>query len=157
MAKIALRPLEDADLDTLFGYMRDPVAVRMAAFTRQDPDDRAAFDEHRARISARPDVLERAITRDGDMVGHIASFVSEGETEITYWVDRAAWGQGVAGQAIEAFLRECVTRPVFARAAADNVGSLRVLQRAGFVEIGTGFGFANARHAEIEEKIFRLG
>ena len=102
-------------------------------------------------------MLERVITRDGALVGHIASFVIAGETEITYWVDRAVWGQGVAGRALEAFLRECVTRPLFARAASDNAASLRVLRRAGFVDIGTDVGFANARQAEIEETILRLG
>ena len=45
---VALRPVEDADLDALFDQMRDPEAVRMAAFTAEDPDDRAAFDAHLA-------------------------------------------------------------------------------------------------------------
>ena len=47
-------------------------------------------------------------------------------------------------------------RPVFARAASDNVGSLKVLQRAGFAIIGTATSFANARSKEIEETILRL-
>jgi hypothetical protein len=33
MAVIALRPVEDADLDALFDQGRDPKAVWMAAFT----------------------------------------------------------------------------------------------------------------------------
>ena len=33
---------------------------------------------------------------------------------------------------------------VFARAASDNVGSLKVLQRAGFVIVGTTFDSANS-------------
>lgn len=49
MPSVALRPVEDADLDTLFEKMRDPESVRMAAFTAEDPDDRAAFDAHMAR------------------------------------------------------------------------------------------------------------
>ena len=43
---VRLRPVEDADLDPLFAFERDPVAVRMAAFTRADPSDRPAFDAH---------------------------------------------------------------------------------------------------------------
>jgi RimJ/RimL family protein N-acetyltransferase len=46
---------------------------------------------------------------------------------------------------------------VHARAASDNVGSLRVLQKAGFTIIGTAISYANARSAEIEETILRLG
>jgi hypothetical protein len=43
---VALRPVEDSDLDALFDQMRDPESVRMAAFTAEDPGDRRAFDAH---------------------------------------------------------------------------------------------------------------
>ena len=33
MAGVALRPVQDGDLDALFEQMRDPEGVRMAAFT----------------------------------------------------------------------------------------------------------------------------
>jgi len=36
------------------------------------------------------------------------------------------------------------------------VGSLRVLQKAGFAIVGAETSYANARAAEIEEKILRL-
>ena len=65
MAEVALRPIQHSDLDAIFDQMRDPESVRMAAFTSRDPNDRAAFDAHRATISAAPDVTERAITVDG--------------------------------------------------------------------------------------------
>jgi hypothetical protein len=68
--------------------MRDPESVQMAAFTAKDPDDRQAFDAHMARVRASPDGTLRAITRDGRLVGSIASFVIDGDTEITYWIDR---------------------------------------------------------------------
>jgi hypothetical protein len=43
MDGIALRPVGDGDLDALFDQMRDPEAVRMAAFTPEDPRDRIAL------------------------------------------------------------------------------------------------------------------
>jgi RimJ/RimL family protein N-acetyltransferase len=43
-----------------------------------------------------------------------------------------------------------------ARAASDNTGSLKVLQRSGFKVTGTETSFATARNAEIEETILRL-
>jgi hypothetical protein len=52
VAVIALRPVEDADLDALFDQMRDPQSVWMAAFTADDPDDRDVFDAHMARVRA---------------------------------------------------------------------------------------------------------
>jgi RimJ/RimL family protein N-acetyltransferase len=156
VAEVALRPLEDADLDSLFEQMRDPESVRMAAFTAKDPDDRAAFDAHLAKIRTAPGVTHRAITADGRFVGTIASFVIEGDTEVTYWIDRSCWRQGIAGQALALLLAAVPVRPIFARVAGDNTGSLRVLQRAGFTIIGTDTGFANGRGAEIEETILRL-
>ena len=42
MAEVALRPIEDSDLDALLDQMRDPESVRMAAFTAENPDDRTA-------------------------------------------------------------------------------------------------------------------
>ncbi len=156
MAEIALRELEDADLDALFDQMRDPESVHMAAFTARDPNDRAAFDAHIARIRSAPDTTVLAITRDGHFVGTIGSFTIEGDREITYWIDRSAWGQGIATQALTLFLQSEQTRPLHAQAATDNIGSLRVLQKAGFRPTGTEVAYANARSTEIEETLLHL-
>ncbi|MGY3201486.1 GNAT family N-acetyltransferase [Streptomyces sp. TE5632] len=43
-----------------------------------------------------------------------------------------------------------------ARAAADNTGSVRVLEKCGFEVVGEDRGFANARGAEIDELVLRL-
>ena len=74
MAAIALRPVEDGDLDALFEQMRDPEGVRMAAFTPEDPDNRSAFDAHMARVRSSPDITMRAVICDGHLAGSIASF-----------------------------------------------------------------------------------
>jgi RimJ/RimL family protein N-acetyltransferase len=156
VSAVALRAVEDADLDGLFDQMRDPQAVWMAAFTARDPNDRSAFDAHMASVRSAPDNTTRAITCDGHLVGSIASFVLEGHTEVTYWIDRAAWGRGIASRALALLLDLIGVRPVYARAASDNVGSLRVLHKAGFKTVGTETAFAPARNTEIEETILRL-
>ncbi|BBH69876.1 N-acetyltransferase [Actinoplanes sp. OR16] len=156
MAEVALRPVDDGDLDALFEQMRDPEAVRMAAFTAADPDDRAAFDVRMAKNRTTPGIVHRAVTVDGKLAGTIASFVIEGETEVTYWIDRSFWGQGVASRALALLMELVPERPLFARAASDNAASLRVLEKAGFTVIGSDSGFANARGAEIEETVLRL-
>ena len=74
MAVVALRLVEDGDLDALFEQMRDPEGVRMAAFTPEDPDDRNAFDAHMARVRSSPDITMRAVTCDGRLAGSIAAF-----------------------------------------------------------------------------------
>ena len=47
-------------------------------------------------------------------------------------------------------------RPLYARAASDNVASLKVLQKAGFNIMGTENSYAPARKRDIEETILRL-
>jgi RimJ/RimL family protein N-acetyltransferase len=153
---VALRHIEDADLDALFEQQRDPESVRMAAFTPASPDDRPAFDEHMAKVRSSPDTTIRAVTDDGSLVGTVASFIFDGSTEVTYWIDRACWGRGIATRALSLFLGIVEVRPLYARAASDNGGSLRVLRKAGFTVIGTETSFANGRNVEIEETILRM-
>lgn len=156
MTRIALREVADGDLDMIFRQMSDPEAVRMAAFTARDPDDRAAFDKHWAGIRANPECLLRAVTLDGEFVGTVGTYVMEGETEVTYWIDRAVWGRGIASRALRMLLEIQPVRPLHARAASDNAGSLRVLEKAGFRIVGTDVGYANARGGEIAETVLLL-
>jgi RimJ/RimL family protein N-acetyltransferase len=156
MAVVALRPVEDGDLDALFEQMRDPESVRMAAFTPQNPDDRSAFDAHMARVRSSPGITMRAVTCDGRLAGSIASFPDEGRAEVTYWIDRPAWGKGIATRALALLLELVTARPLYARAASDNSGSLRVLQKCGFRAVGTEKSFAAGRNEDIEETILRL-
>lgn len=153
---IALRPLEAADLDTVFVWESDPSAVELAAFTRAEPGDRAAFDEHYARIMARDDVRQRAITLDGELVGTIATFTIEGDRELSYWVDPAHWGQGIASAAVRLMVLDEPIRPLFARVAEYNLGSRRVLERAGFVQIGEEVSWADGVGRDVLERIYRL-
>jgi RimJ/RimL family protein N-acetyltransferase len=122
VADVALRPIDDSDLDALFDQMRDPESVQMAAFTAKDPNDREAFDTHMSKVRASAEVTSRAVIRGGRLVGSIASFVMDGDTEVTYWIDRSVWGQGVASEALAVFLDTVAVRPLYARAASDNIG-----------------------------------
>jgi RimJ/RimL family protein N-acetyltransferase len=147
MSQVSLRPVGVADLDAIFEQMRDPESVRMAAFTAEDPTDRSAFDAHMAKIMSSSENRLWAVIRDSRLVGTIGSYVSEGATEVTYWIDRTCWGQGIATQALSLLLEEIPVRPIRARAASDNAGSLRVLRKAGFHPIGTEVAFARGRAA----------
>lgn len=70
---------------------------------------------------------------------------------------REFWGRGLATAALAQFLQIQTTRPLYARAAKDNVASIRVLQKCGFTICGQDKGFANGRLAEVEEYILKLG
>jgi RimJ/RimL family protein N-acetyltransferase len=153
---VSLRPLEDRDLDTIFQQVTDPESILMAAFTTEDWSDRRAFLDRMSRLRSDPSLWHRVIDVDGAVAGTIGSFRINDQREVTYWVDRAHWGKGIASAALQLLLAEIAERPVFARAASDNVGSLRVLEKAGFRRVGVNRGFAAGRGEEIEETILRL-
>lgn len=153
---ITLRALNDDDLDVLFRWESDPTAARMAAFTRPDPMDRAAFDAHYQRVLSDPENWTRAIAEDGVLVGMIASFTREGDRELTYWVDPSRWGRGVASEAVRLFIADEPRRPLYARTAEHNLGSRRVLERNGFVKIGEEQSWADGVGREVVEHIYRL-
>lgn len=153
---VTLRTLADGDLEALFVWESDPRAVRMAAFTRADPSDRGAFDAHYERVRSNPSNTLMAIDDDGEFVGTIGSYTLDGKREVTYWIAPARWGQGLASQALGAFLEIESTRPLYGRVAEHNVASAKVLTRAGFVEVGSDTGFAPGVSADVVERIFRL-
>ena len=152
---VVLRTVHDSDLPVFFRQMNDPEALRMAAFTPKDPADRDAFDAHWKRIRASKDVL-RTVLADGDVVGSAAVYGEPGEREVTYWIERAHWGRGIATAALRELVAQVPERPLYARAAADNAGSLRVLQKCGFRVTARASGFANARGQEIDEFVLAL-
>ena len=155
--QIQLRPSVQADLEYFFRFQLDEEAMYLAAFTPKDPTDKAAYFEKFTRLLQDPTIHMQTILVGDAIVGSVAKFIMEGDAEITYWIDKNFWGKGVATAALSHFLTMENTRPIFARVAFDNMGSQRVLEKCGFVSIGKDKGFANARQAEIEEFIYRLG
>jgi RimJ/RimL family protein N-acetyltransferase len=145
-----------ADLDTLFQFQLDEEGRQLAAFMSKDATDKAAYLLKYTRLLADPTVNNQTILVDNSIAGSIAKFFLDGDAEITYWIDRKYWGQGIATKALKTFLTTETTRPIFARTAFDNLGSQKVLEKCGFTKIGTDYGFANARQAEVEEFIYKL-
>jgi len=154
---IQLREVRQEDLDAFFRFQLDETANHMAAFGSKDPSDREAFGRRWQRILADPSNINRTIELDGTVVGQVAAFPMEGDLEVTYWIDKAHWGKGIATAALKALLQEVVERPLHARAVSDNLGSIRVLTKCGFKKVRTDRGFAPGRGEEVEESVFLLG
>lgn len=128
----------------------------MAAFSAKNPQDRAVFDLHWQNILNDADIVVRTIVDDGAVVGSVLAYRNEETPEISFWTDKAYWGKGVTSEAVGRFLEEFTERPIRARVVTDNLGSMKVLERWGFRQIGETQGFANARGAVVKEYILEL-
>jgi len=155
---VLLRDVTEGDLPIFFEQQLDPAANRMAAFTAKDPADKAAFTAKWAKILVDDSITKRTILVGGQVAGNIGAFVApwSGQLEVTYWIGREFWGKGIATKALVEFLSAVKIRPVYARAAKDNLASLRVLEKCGFTITGYERGFANARGGEVEEVVLEL-
>lgn len=87
----------ESDLTDFFEHQIDRESCRLAAF---EPREREAFFRHWAKILADPAGIERTVVRNGEVVGNIVSFPSEGHREVGYWIGRSHWGQGLASAAL---------------------------------------------------------
>ena len=128
MAHIALRAVEQADVEVFYEHQADPVASQMAAFPARD---RAAHFEHWTnRVLVNPTGVVRTITVDGAVAGNVVSWVDpELGRLLGYWIGRKFWGRGVATEAVRLYLAEVSERPIHAFVALHNVGSQRVLEK----------------------------
>jgi len=156
LSSIRLRKTEIADLEFFFKFQLDEEANHLAAFTSKDPTDKTAYIQKYSKFLNDPTKNTQTIIIENTIVGSIAKFEIKGQAEITYWIDKAYWGKGVATKALTEFLKNEKMRPILGRTAFDNVGSQKVLEKCNFVKIGSDKGFANARQAEIEEFIYKL-
>jgi RimJ/RimL family protein N-acetyltransferase len=155
--ELVLRTVVNDDLLIFFQYQLDPEANHMAAFTAKDPTNQEAFIAHWHRILAEETNIVQTILCNGQVAGSVSSYLDEGKPEVTYWLGKEYWGQGIATWALREFLaNHNQTRPIYARVAKDNLGSRRVLEKCGFQIIGESKGFANARGSEIEEFLLEL-
>jgi RimJ/RimL family protein N-acetyltransferase len=164
MSSVELREILQSDVAVFFEQQLDAESNRMAAFGATEPSDRPAFFARWSKILGDESIISRAILVSGggaseagaQLAGHVLCFGHRAEREVCYWLGSHFWGRGVASNALAQFLELVRERPLFARAVKDNVGSLRVLEKCGFVVFATDSGFSRARGCDVEEFVVRL-
>jgi RimJ/RimL family protein N-acetyltransferase len=148
-----LRDVQSDDLDAFFEHQSDPEAAAMAVFPARD---REAFDAHWGRVLADDSLVTRTIVDEGVVAGNVGCWEQDGRRLVGYWVGREFWGRGLATAALAELVAEIPERPLHAWVATSNVGSIRVLEKCGFVEVER-----RAEHDEhagevVEEILYRL-
>jgi RimJ/RimL family protein N-acetyltransferase len=141
-----LRDVLESDLDAFYEHQREPEANEMAIFPARD---REAFDAHWRKILADDSTIQKTIVDEGEVAGNIGSWEQDGRRLVGYWVGREFWGKGLATRALQEFIHEVTDRPLHAWVANSNVGSVRVLEKCGFVQVGS-------RTTDVEELLFKL-
>ena len=130
METILLRPVTESDLPIFYLHQADEDAARMAGFPSRTEEAHIA---HWHTIMADADNMLRTVVVDGEVAGNMVSFMMEGVREVGYWLGREFWGRGIASAALEQFLQEVKPRPLYAHAVKTNPGSIRVLEKCGFI------------------------
>jgi RimJ/RimL family protein N-acetyltransferase len=134
---------EHALADIVTSLMTAPVTQALPA------EWRGAYNRPRAetwvteRDGEGPTLLaiERAT---GAAVGLVVVFESDGDDDrvdvrLGYLLAEAAWGRGLGGELVEGFVSWCRSQPgiraLIAGVAADNLASIRILEKTGFLPL----------------------
>jgi RimJ/RimL family protein N-acetyltransferase len=156
--RLELRPVRDEDIDRILEYRNLPEVTRWLLRTRVDP---AAFRAAWRQAAENPDDHSVAVTLDGVVIGTVSLAVVDGmgqpgmpprtEAEIGYIFDPAYGGHGYATEAVAAMVAYAFerlgVRRITAGCFADNLASVRILEKAGMRREQHGVG--DSWHAEL--------
>ena len=119
--------------------------------------DREAFYGHWQRILGDETVTKKTIVHEGEVAGNVLCWAQEGRRLVGYWLGREFWGKGLATRALGELVDLVTARPLHAWVAKSNVGSVRVLEKCGFVVAGSRAEVDERLGERIEELLFELG
>ena len=139
-ARLRLRAYARADEEPFVALFQDPDVARYVGDGRQsEQQDRALFGRIFETVYPTERFAVWAVERGGAVVGHAEIKPSPSDDvpgwELVYILARSQWGQGIGTE-----LADVVTDygfalglpDVWATVDADNVGSIRILDRLGY-------------------------
>lgn len=140
-----IRPWRRSDRAALVRHADNPNVARYLSLRFPNPYTPADADAWFDFIESQGDAPEAwAIEVDGEAAGGIgvrrgsAEFAHSGE--LGYWLGQAHWRRGIVGAAVQVFVPWIMARWNLARLTVyvnpRNVGSVRVVEAAGFVREG---------------------
>lgn len=156
--RLELRPARDEDVDRILEYRNLPEVTRWLLRTEVDAASlRAAW----RRAAEDPHDHSVAVTLDGLVIGTVSLEVVDGmgqpgmpprtEAELGYIFDPAYGGRGYATEAVTAMVTHAFdrlgVRRITAGCFADNLASVRILEKAGLRREQHGVG--DSWHAEL--------
>ena len=85
--------------------------------------DRVFYFEKRTEPISNLTINSKTNVINDLVIGSVNKFEIERESEISYWIDKQYWGQGIAMAALKVFLETASVRPLPRRVAFDNFSS----------------------------------
>jgi RimJ/RimL family protein N-acetyltransferase len=144
-ANCTLRPWEPADAESITALLGDHDVWINLGDRVPHPYKLEHAHQFIAFASAKSPTENFAIVVDDRAIGSVGIFPGEGmnrvSAEIGYWLGKPYWGRGIMTEAIKAMTKYAfenfqLTR-IFALAFARNTGSIRALEKAGYVREGS--------------------
>src|SRR5271167_187038 len=144
LGDLRVRSWGKSDLDALVRYANN---AKIAANLRDQfphPYTRSAATAYLAEVRSAEIETSFAVEYEGEAVGGIGfklgTDIARLSAEMGYWLGEPFWGRGLTTRAVLAasewaFDNYKLTR-IFAMAFSHNVGSMRVLEKAGFEREG---------------------
>jgi len=141
--RLLIRDFTAADADAVYAYGSDPAVVRYMDFPRSTPEGTRAHIARCIELAlAQPRRwydMAIALRATGEIIGGIALDVFDrehGEAAFSYLLNRSAWGQGYATEALTEMVRFGFAVLGLQRIAdscdVENTASARVMEKCGF-------------------------
>ncbi|KAK8084463.1 hypothetical protein PG997_005734 [Apiospora hydei] len=169
--RLRLRPVRAADLYALHGMRTDPAVMEyMTSGVDTEPDAEKSHSVVRMQMMMKPGNFAFAVTigaaDDEPAIGFIGIIRPP---EAFFIFSRASWGKGYATEALRAFLTTYWSKfpnglpqmrhehedLLQAYVVEENDGSSRVLEKAGFKQIGTATGQIGDR-MDVLERVYEI-
>ena len=140
----ALREWRRSDKESLVSLANNFNVARNLSHQFPHPYGDNEADSFFALLKSQAESAHLAIEVCGLAVGGIGIRIGEGvfsrSAELGYWLGEPYWGKGLMTEAVSAFAPYVMSQfrllRLYAYADADNHGSLRVLDKTGFVREG---------------------
>ena len=158
-ARLLMRPLQPADAEPLLALFDNWQVVRWLSMPPWPYTLADAVDFIMPRVTQTPAETNFAITLGGNLVGGIGTRMKEAGhlqaaagPNLGYWLGQPYWGRGYMTEAARGVLARAFAaglgETIYSGAFADNVASLRVQERLGFVRASESMLFSRPRGAE---------